>query len=421
MSQSIYLIGTNFRQAPLDRVGEIQWPDRKHIADFLGSARTAFKLEEIFFLQTCNRREFYIEATQLDQEDFLPRFLTLLSEDLGRSLNPEDFFFHSGHHVILHAMRTASSLESMVLGETEITRQIRTQMEDALQSGHMGRRLKALMDAALWASKQVRTHTSITRNVVSPASLAHRSILKHVAGRARKRVVFVGAGHYIQSILPTFTKTPELELVFVNRTYPKQLTDQYGGTAMALADFLANPIEFDAMVTATGASEHIFDAAFMQQCDDVLLMDAGIPRDIDPAVRALDNVRYMDLAEMEQILARNRAAREAEIPKADPIFAEAKEKLEAQWLEIDLAQYSREIAGHYRDTGEKALERLIKDQLSDLSSNDQELLRNWTRALVGKLTNIPILGLKGVARDLGDGAVDAFTRQVAEKAPLFRE
>ncbi|MDJ0835739.1 MAG: hypothetical protein QNK37_04435 [Acidobacteriota bacterium] len=418
MKSSLYLIGTNFKQAPLDRVARVQWSDKSQISPFLARARAALQFDEIFFLQTCNRREFYIYSTRPIDDSV--DFLNLLNEDLGENLQVEDFYCKHGFAAARHAFRVASSLDSMVLGETEIMKQIKDQSAAATRHKHMARRLKALMETALWAAKQVRTRTHITRNVVSMASLAYRGVMEHTRCGS-KRVVFVGAGHFIQSILPTFTKSPELELIFVNRTLPKALAEQYGGTAITLADFQANPVPFDAMVTATGSSRPLFDAAFMRDRGNVLLMDAGLPRDIDRDVRDLPNTIYMDLGEMEAVLAANRAAREAEIPKTEPIFDEGLERLHQLWLECDLSVYSREISSHYRETGERALARLIKTELPDLSQAEQEMLRGWTNSLVGKLTTIPILGLKGVARDLGTPAVQSFTRQVAEKAPLFRD
>ena len=423
MKSSLHLIGTNFKQAPLDRVAQVQWADTTLISPFLARARAALQLDEIFFLQTCNRREFYIYSSKPidDTDDFTTDFLNMLSEDLGQSLQGDDFYSKHGAAVARHAFSVASSLDSMVLGETEIMKQIKVQSARAINHKHMARRLKALVESALWTAKQVRNRTQITRNVVSMASLAYRGIVEHVRRTGGKRVVLVGAGHFIQSVLPTFTKSPELELVFVNRTHPKALAEQYGGTAMTLKTFLAEPVAFDAMLTATGASEPLFNAAFMRDRGQVLLMDAGLPRDIDEDVRQLANVTYMDLGEMEAVLATNRAAREAEIPKTEPIFDEGLERLHQLWLECDLSSYSQEISSHFRQTGERALARLIKDELTGLSDAQQEMLRGWTQSLVGKLTTIPILGLKGVARDLGTPAVQSFTRQVAEKAPLFRD
>jgi len=419
----LHVIGINFKSAKLDRVARVQWPDRDCISPFLEEVRARFGLSEAFFLQTCNRREFYFDAPHLDSwpDAFFHDFLAALSASIGSELDPADFYRHSGLDVASHLFRVASSLDSMVLGETEIMKQIKDQARAGRKSGHLGRRLNALVDAALWTAKQVRMRTNINKNVVSIASLAYRKVKRHTAQSARKRVVLVGAGHFIWSIAPTFAKAPELELIFVNRSLPTGLAEQYGGRAMTLADFLAEPPPFEALISATGAPAALFDASWLNaRTGRLLLIDAALPRDIDPAAAELDHVEHADLDQLEAILQRNRASRESEIPKAEPIFREGLQRLEAALLECDLAQYHREISAHYRETGEKALAYLLKQRLPNLDDTQAEALRQWTQSLVGKLTSVPILGLKGVARELGEDAVTAYTRNVAKSAPLFK-
>jgi len=423
MNNSIHVIGVNFKQS-LEKVARVHWPEKSAIGPFLAEVRETFAIDEIFFLQTCNRREFYCYAPgmTLSPAGLKQALLERVGQALGCRLDEGDFYHHSGLETVLHLCRVAASLDSMVLGETEIIKQIKDQSSAALAGGNMGRRLKSLVEVAMWASKQVRTKTDITKNVISIASLAFRKACDHLSRPGRKRVVFVGAGDFITGMLPTFSKATDLELVFVNRTRPDALSAAYGGISVSLADFLARPVAFDVMITATSSAEPLFDKAWISRHggNSTLLLDAGLPRDIDAGVGDLPGVSYLDLGDMELILESNRAAREAEIPKTTPIFARAVEKLEARWLECDLSAYNRQISDHFQETGEKALSILIKERMSHLSEREAEALRGFTQTLVTKLTNIPILGLKGVARDLGTPAVLAYTSSVAARSNLFR-
>ncbi len=416
----IFVIGSNFKSTSLDHVARVNWPERSCISHFLGKVREQYAVDEVFFLQTCNRREFYFYAPALDRPSFFNQFLEHLSESLDCVLDPQDFYIYQDRDAVLHLFRVASSLDSMVLGETEIMKQIKDQSGDCLRSGNMGRRLKAMVETAIITGKQVRHQTDITKNVISMASLAYRTITDFLFGKKTRRVVFVGAGHFIQSILPTFTKPEDLDLIFVNRTLPVDLANTYGGTAVSLEAFLADPVPFDAMISATGASETLFSQEWVQaRGQELLLLDAALPNDIDPGAAKLSGVSLWGLEEMESILARNRAARAAEIPKTEPIFDEGLARLESLWLECDLATYNKQISNHYQEVGEKALEHLIKERMAHISGDEEEMLRKWTKTLVKKLTTIPILGLKGVARDMGSDAIEAYTRNVAENSRLF--
>ena len=418
----IFIIGTNFKSTELERVARVQWAEKKLIHRFLADARQVFGIEEIFFLQTCNRREFYIIGPE-PTEDFVAQFLAAVSGSTGSQMVREDFYVYQGRDAAEHLFRVAASLDSMVIGETEIMKQIRDQAEASARYGNMGRKLRELVQTGIWAAKQVRHQTAITKNVVSIASLAFREVKQHTSNKARKRVVFVGAGHFIQSLLPTFSKAEDLELIFVNRSLPTALASAHGGQAMLLSEFIDHPPEFEAMITATGAPSTLFSKAWVEQCAQagkLLLLDAALPSDIDPAVGKLDQVQFWDLDTMEAVLAKNRSAREAEIPKTAPIFAEAWSRLQTRLLDTDLSNYNRAIAAHYAHVSDKALNHLLRQEFSHLSEDEEALLRGWTQTLAKKLTKIPILGLKGVAEDLGQPAVQAYTKSVADKAGLFQ-
>lgn len=417
MTAYIHSIGISFKSAELEQVAQVQWSESEEIASFLGLVRETFGIEEAFFLQTCNRREFYFYAPELNTSpaNFFATFLQHLQESVGHSLDQNNYYHYRNASAALHLFRVASSLDSMVLGETEIMKQIKDQADQARSRGHVGRRLSALLNLALRSARQVRGQTEITKNVVSMASLIYRKVMDY----RPERLVIVGAGHFIQSIMPTFSKAVGLELTFVNRSRPTALAAQYNGKAMTLAEFKQNPQPFDAMITATGAPNTLFNAEWLaSRQHPMLILDAALPRDVEPG--PVSNLQYYDLTMMEEVLVDNRNARQAEIPKTEPIFAEGLEKLNAVWLDCELATYSRQISSHYQETGERALTHLMKEHFPDLSHDQTTAIRDWTQTLVGKLTAIPILGLKGVARDIGDPAIQAFTRHVASSSNLFR-
>ena len=301
MTSFIQTIGINFKSAPLEQVARIQWTEKDGIATFLGEVRERFDIEEAFFLQTCNRREFYFFAPDLNctPTEFYISFMEMLAESLGREIEDEGFYHHRDREAALHLFRVASSMDSMVLGETEIMKQIKDQAARARKHGHVARRLGALLSIALRTGRRVRSQTQITKNVVSMASLIFRNITEAGA----KRIVFVGAGHYIQSIMPTFAKDCNLELIFVNRSHNTALAETYGGTSMLLADFLANPVPFDAMVTATGAPTAIFSREWLKAREQkMLILDAALPRDVADDAITLDGIEYLDLEQMEMVL-----------------------------------------------------------------------------------------------------------------------
>lgn len=425
MTLHLHVFGTNFKHAALENVAKLHWCELDTVAYFLAELRERFGIAEIFFLQTCNRREFYVYAPELKFPAYeLPqKMLKAVGCVMSHQFDPDHFYHLQDHVALRHLFRVASSLDSMVLGETEIIKQLKDQASAAKQAGNLGRHLTYCVDTALWASKQVRHRTEITKNVISMPSLAFREAQKHTHGRHKPRIVFVGAGHFMQTMLPTFQKGRErFEFLFVNRSAPNKLAEIYNAPAMTLDAFLVNPQPFDVLISATAAPGHLFTKAWVaQHAPKALFLDAALPADIDPSITALPGVRLVDLKEMEAVLKVNRTKREAEIPKADPIFGEGIVRIETKWLEFELSSYNRQISNHYRETGEKAVHHLLKELLPDLNEGQSQAIRQWADNLVGRLTNVPVLGLKSIAREFGHEGIDAYTNGVADRSRCFRQ
>lgn len=425
MTLHLHVFGTNFKHTELENVAKLHWCESDKVASFLSELRQRFGIAEIFFLQTCNRREFYVYAPNLNFPEYeLPsKMLKAVGCVMGHQFDPDHFYHLQDHIALRHLFRVASSLDSMVLGETEIIKQLKDQATAAKKAGNLGRHLTYCIDTALWASKQVRHRTEITKNVVSMPSLAFREAQKHTQGRHKPRIVFVGAGHFMQTMLPTFTKGRErFNFLFVNRSTPNNLAELYAGESMTLNDFVNNPKPFDVLISATAAPGHLFSREWVaQHAPNALFLDAALPADIDPNITQIPGVRLIDLKEMEVVLQENRAKREAEIPKADPIFNEGIERIEAKWLEFELTGYNRQISDHYRQAGEKAVSHLLKDLLPNLDEGQSEAVRQWADNLVSRLTNVPVLGLKSIAREFGPEGIDAYTSGVADRSRCFRD
>ncbi len=419
---SMLAICADFKTAELERLGMIAWPERRDIAPFLHQLRGRFAIDEAFFLQSCNRREFYFFLPRLEgaPESFVRQFFPLLSQSLGREISPSWFRIHKGQAAVRHIFRVAASLESMVLGETEIMKQMKDQLGDSQQAGTSGRRLRTLVESALRTAKRVRSETQITRSVTSMASLIHRAVRDFI-GERRGTVVFVGAGHFMETILPPFAKLTNLDFLFVNRSAPTELAARYGGRAQSLLDFLAEPCRFDVLVSATAAPHMLFTRSWLERLGrhPLLLVDGAVPQDIEPSCAELAHVKMFDIAGMEAVLSANRARRQAEVPKAEPIFDEVLAELTERWRELDLGEIHAGVAAYYEETAERALAHLFNQQAPELDEHQRQLLGHFSRSLVKRLVSVPVLGLKGVARELGEEGVLAWKRGVAAGSPLF--
>ncbi len=405
----------DYRTAEPAELGAVDCDDtqRQHFIDAL---RRDFGVEELFFLKTCNRREFYLTVPEeVDVRALRTCFQTTFQCD---GLLPE-FQVRFDQHCVRHFFAVASSLASMALGEYEITHQIKSQSRQAAQVGQIGRRLSNLVEAALHVGKRVRGETQIGRQVVSPLSLVYQKISGWLQRHGGARVVFVGAGDYIRRLLPLFAGYDGGRFLFVNRS-DNELADQYGGQAMSLADFHAAPPLFDVLVTATGAARVLFDEDWLRRAvadRPVMIFDGATPPDCEAACLP-DTARLWRLSDLEPELRRNRRERAAEIPEAERIIEKETARFWDKWRGLAISDDLQALQDYYQQEAAAPVAAFaVKHGLSDRQQRElQRLIAHVAR----RLAVVPVLALRAVTREFGAQGMRLVKEAIAKGSPLYR-
>src|SRR5207244_540415 len=111
-------------------------------------------------LCTCNRVELYAarpvhgRPRQQEMVDFLAELRGLPAEQIRPHL-----YHKADRDAIAHLFSVASSLDSMVIGETQILGQVREAYKAAAQAGAVGAALHPLFQRAVAVGKQVMSQT----------------------------------------------------------------------------------------------------------------------------------------------------------------------------------------------------------------------------------------------------------------------
>ena len=175
MSPEIMVVGLNDRTAPIELRERVAMSPAQRDAALRGLGRHA---SECVVISTCNRVEIY--GTTRQSMDSIKSALQLLSSE------PVDLdsytYVHRDAEAARHLFRVTAGLDSMMLGETEITCQIKNAYETAREAGLTGPVLNRLFQKALQAAKEIRTRTAIGRGTVSIKSAAVELIEKAFRG-----------------------------------------------------------------------------------------------------------------------------------------------------------------------------------------------------------------------------------------------
>jgi glutamyl-tRNA reductase len=217
----------------------------------------------------------------------------------------------------------------MVLGEPEITGQVKDAWTQAQEAGTTGRFLDAVMQKALTVSKRTRSETAIGSSAVSiPYATVElsRSVLGDLAGR---EVLLMGAGKMSELAAHYLMKAGAKNVKVMNRTPSRgsDLAQKLGATAVPFEDRLALLKRADIVVSSTASPIPILSRqeaegiARERKHRPMVIIDIAVPRDIDPDVREVEGIQLFDMDDLEQIVQRNAAGRQAAAETAENIVA----------------------------------------------------------------------------------------------------
>jgi glutamyl-tRNA reductase len=298
--------------------------------------KLAGNLSEVVLLSTCNRVEIYGVTPWINGK--VHRLFEQLS---GGQVDFTPYLYvKEGADAVEHLFSVASGLDSMVIGETEITGQVKQAYQAAQDAKLTGRITNRLFQTALQIAKEIRTQTQIGRGATSVGSvaveLAERIFDKNLS---EKTVMIIGAGKMGEACVRHLSKKGAKSVLVSNRSIERaqNLANEFGGHAVQFDQRLTALSAADIVVSSTGCPETILHrdevASILpaRRGRPLFLIDIAVPRDIDADVDQLDNVYLYNVDHLESIVRENVRNREQELNRCQAIIGERTATLMAKF------------------------------------------------------------------------------------------
>ncbi|MFO1522670.1 MAG: glutamyl-tRNA reductase [Kiritimatiellia bacterium] len=330
-----FVAGLSFKTAPVALREQLAVAPKDQAAAGK-SLREAGGLGEVVLLWTCNRVEIY--GTSHLVNGSLKALLQLLTaEPLHMDLDTQAYS-HTGEQAVEHLFKVTSGLDSMVLGEPEITGQIKTAYETARQAGLTGSTVNRIFQKALQTAKAIRSGTEIGQGAASVGSVCVLRAETIFGSRlADKTVMVLGAGKMAETCVRHFWKKGARSIIVANRTYDRavELAGQFSGEAVHFDRFHDAMRRADIVVTSTGCPVtvlHPEDLEPVMQAREgrpLFIIDIAVPRDVDPRVAGMPNVFLDDIDDLQETVRQNVRHRQQDIVRCQEILREKLDELAA--------------------------------------------------------------------------------------------
>ena len=409
---ALIVAGISYRTAPIE-VRERLAHQPHELAGELERIREATGARELVLLSTCNRIECYVlEGDRVTDGDAAPGVWAVLGQRLGADVTAFGYV-RRDREAAAHLYRVASGLDSMVIGEAQIQGQVRDAWERSRpQSGPV---LNRLFQTALKVAGRVRTETAVGRGAASVSSAAVQLAKQIFGSLADRRAMVLGAGEMAELALECLMREGVRAAIVANRTYERavELARRHGASAIRYEECWAQLGRVDLLICSTSAPHavvlpaHVRGATAQRGDRPFCILDISLPRDVDPAVGALDNVFLYDLDDLRAVVTANIERRHQELPPAEGLIGDEVEKFWS-WL-AGLAAVP--VVTQFREEMDRVRERELEQwtrRLGALDPAQREAVEQFSRALMNKFMHEPSVRLRAAAGNgRGLGIVDA--------------
>jgi glutamyl-tRNA reductase len=389
----LIIIGVNHTSAPLTIRENLASATQLKLQPKLAYASG---IDELLIITTCNRTEWIARATN---EESLHSWLQQTYQIDWQKYS----YQYVGSAAILHLLKLACGLDSMILGEPQILGQMKIAFTQAAQQGLVGHYLGHLFPFVFSAAKKVRSATQIGANSVSIAYTAVNLAKSIFADLKQATVLLVGAGETIRLVAQHLYEVPVKKIFIANRTLEKseRLAQCYQATALRIGDIPQMLAQADIVISSTASQLPLLGKGLLERvCKQrkhkpMFMVDLAIPRDIEREVGDLSDVYLYNIDDLQKVVQENLQHRRRAAAQAECM-------LEQELTQFLKWQNSLQVVPtilHYRNKVAQLQTEQVTKALHDIKQgkNVEAVIRRLAHNLTQKLMHAPTVELRRYA------------------------
>ena len=375
----------------------------KHKDDATKKCCSIELVKEAVILQTCHRVEIYAATAEERSGDIAGKIVKCWSQEVGISSDVIEKIAEVlyGREALLHLLRLASGLESMVVGEDQILGQVRTAYVEAKKIETVNALLEIAFMKAVNVGRIVRSQTNINKGSLSIGSVAVDLAEKKFGNLRDVKALVVGAGEAGSIVAKRLASRGAGAIRVANRTFEKgrDLAEKIGGKAIPYEKLYNELKTVDLAVFALSVNEPVLsldqakNLLAPRKDRNLMLIDISQPRCVEEAVSSLPYVDLRNIDDLRLVVEERLKQRSSEAEKAERIILDALETLEIS-LERKLAE---PIVSALHMKADKIREAELEKALrlvGNVSPEQQAVIENLSRKLAERIIQLPVEGIR---------------------------
>lgn len=370
----------------------------------LSELKESFSMNELLYLNTCNRVSFFFTHDKKIDNKFLRDLFMFINPHFNKeliNLHLSKTLVFEGEDAVKHFMGVAASLDSMVIGEHEILGQIKAAYLNAKKYNLCGDDIRLAYQQAIVFAKKIHCDTRIGEKPISVVSLAFRSLLeKHLTRDAN--ILMIGAGQTNQLMANLLVKFGISNITVFNRTLSKaeDLASRFlKGKAYVLDKLDHYQGGLDVIITCTGANYPVLTKDILEKIypagnNKLVILDLAVPQDVDQEIIDSGIAEYIDVASLEKKAAENLQFRKGELYKAEAMLEEFLHAFSELHKERRLELALGEIPEEVKKIRDAAMQTVFRKDIQSLDPASREVLEKVMHYMEEKYIALPFKATK---------------------------
>jgi len=420
---SFLAFGINHKTASVDVRGKVAF-DLQRLDEALLSLKQVKGVSEAVILSTCNRTEIYCAGEQSFNTEVLLSWLSDFHQVNQSHLKGCSFDFHD-QDAVIHLMRVASGLDSLVLGEPQILGQLKSAYSSALEANTIQGQLGRLFEHSFSVAKRVRTDTAIGENPVSVAAAAVNMARQLFSDFSDNTALLIGAGKTTELVARHLKQSGIKKLMIANRTLARaqELSKLVDGEAALLGDIPDLLKEADIVIASTASALPILGKGAVERAlkgrkhRPFFMVDIAVPRDIEPQVGELSDVYLYTVDDLKDVIDENVKSREGAAQEAEALIHKGAENFNNQHRASSVGDSLKRFRSQAELLQQQELEKALKTLRG--GADIEQVLSQLSRSLTNKLIHQPTVQVRRAAENgknhKADWLLDLFGIEVLDE------
>jgi len=400
-------IALSYKTAPLS-VREILALTEEQCKALLSTVRDVFDVTDLLIISTCNRTELYYSAS----EDLSIELIKLLCVHKGIS-NSENYIpyftpINNQNEAIEHLFRVAIGLESQVVGDLQITNQVKQAYQWSADANLAGPFLHRLLHTIFFTNKRVVQETSFRDGAASVSYATVELVELLVADKSEAKVLVIGLGEIGADVCRNLSASKLENITLCNRTLDKAqaLAEECQVRVLTYENLWEQIVNYDVIICSVVMPEPLITKQRLATLDILshkYLVDLSVPRSIDSAVEQIPGVLLYNIDQIRNTANEALQMRVEAVPEVERLIEESIHEF-SQWnQEMVVSPTIQKL--------KSALEQIRSEELSrfakQLNGLEAKMVDQITRNIMQKIIKLPVLQLKAACkRGEADSLID---------------